>query len=509
MNNKRILFLVMVVLTLSLGVVIGTIVSGGAKATSEQARPATLAIPDPVSLSNAFSQVAAQLDDAVVKIEVEVSPQAVRRSPLEEFFGFPDQTPPPGGNRRRPRPGPTGTGFIVDKAGYIVTNSHVVEDAARINVVLSDKSKHTAKLIGADSATDLAVVKIDVGRDLTAAKFGNSDAAKVGDWVLAIGSPFGFDHTVTAGIISAKGRDGFAGGQDAVFQSFIQTDAAINPGNSGGPLVNLNGEVIGVNTAIVSETNSFAGLGFALPSNLAVRVYNQLSTSGKVTRGSIGIQYDPGQDAKALAAFGLKPNEGVIVTDVIDDTPAAKAGIQDLDIITSINGKKTPSGDVLLDSIANSPVGSTVQVEILRNGRKQVVPVTIGDRKEVLPADETARLDQRADPFPRSGPRTQSKLGIQVQPIPAQLGRQFRLSEGAFVAAVDEGSVAEEAGLERGMIITGVVMNGRTTPVAGLEDFRKIESQLKSGSPIALKILRLDETTNMYRSGGLLALTVP
>jgi serine protease Do len=506
MNNKRFLFLAMVLLTLSLGVVIGTIVSGGANATSEQQKPATLVIPDPVSLSNVFSQVAAQLDKSVVKIEVEGSRQPQSRNRLDEFFffGLPDD----GNFPRRPRGG-TGTGFIVDKAGYIVTNNHVVEESSRIRVFLSDNSQFSGKLIGGDPATDLAVVKIEAGdRELIPAKFGNSDSLKVGDWVLAIGSPFGFDHTVTAGIISAVGRDGFAGGQDAAFQSFIQTDAAINPGNSGGPLVNMNGEVIGVNTAIVSETNSFAGLGFALPSNIAVRIYNQLSTTGKVTRGSIGIQYEPDQDARDLAAFGLKPDEGVIVTEVIEGTPADKAGLQDLDVITAINGKKVPNGTVLLDSIANSPVGSTVQVEVMRNGKRQTLPVTIGDRKEVIPPDQVARLDQR-DPIVPRGETARSKLGIGVQAVPPQFTRQYRVSSGALVSSVTEGSVAEDAGLERGMVITAVIMGGRPTTITSVEDFRKLEDQLRSGSPVALRVLRLDPVTGEYTSGGLVTMTVP
>ena len=505
MNNKRILFLAMVVLTLSLGVVIGTIVSGGANATSEQQRPATLAIPDPVSLSNVFSQVAAQLDAAVVKIEVEAPPSTARSRTFEDFFfGIPD-----GANPRRGPRGGTGTGFIVDKAGYIVTNNHVVEEAAKIKVTLNDDTEHTATLIGGDAATDLAVIKIDIGRDLTAAKFGNSDAIKVGDWVLAIGSPFGFDHTVTAGIISAQGRDGFSGGQDSAFQSFIQTDAAINPGNSGGPLVNMAGEVIGVNTAIVSETNSFAGLGFALPSNIAVKVYNQLATKGKVTRGSIGISYVSRPDPETLAAFNLKPNDGVIVEEVIPGTPAEKAGVKVDDVITALDGKKTGSGDTLLDAIANSAVGSSVRLDILREGKKMTLPVTIGDRSQVLPSDDTARLDRREPLVPRGGQGTQSRLGIQVQTIPAQATRQYRISEGVFVSAVDEGSAAEEAGLERGMIITGIVISAKSIPITGIESFRRVETQLKSGTPIALRVMVLDEVTNAYRSGGRLAMTVP
>jgi serine protease Do len=507
MNNKRFLFLAMVVLTLSVGVVIGTIVSGGARATSEQQGPATLAIPDPVSLSNVFAQVASQLDAAVVKVEVEVNAQARRRNPLEELFGVP---PTDRFGQRRPLPGGTGTGFIVDKTGFIVTNSHVVEEASKIKVTLADKSQHTAKLIGFDEATDLAVIKIDAGRDLQAAKFGNSDAVKVGDWVLAVGSPFGFDHTVTAGIISAKGRNGFSSNPDSVFQSFIQTDAAINPGNSGGPLVNMAGEVIGVNTAIVSETNSFAGLGFALPSNIALRVYNQLSTTGKVTRGSIGIQYLSDVKPETYAAYGLKPNEGVIVEEVIEGTPADKAGIRDDDVITAINGRKIPNGEALLDVVGNSPIGSTVQVEILRAGKKQTLPVAIGDRKEILPSDEIARLDEREPVVPRgSGAGTQSRLEMQVQAIPAQLTRQYRVSEGIFVSSVAPGGAAENAGLRRGMIITGIVMDGKPTQITGLEDFRRVDKQLKSGSTVALRILELDEDTNEYRSAGRVAITVP
>ncbi|HET9219518.1 MAG TPA: trypsin-like peptidase domain-containing protein, partial [Terriglobia bacterium] len=251
MNNKRLLFLGMVALTLGIGVIIGSVVSGGVKATFEQ-KAAAIAIPDPVSLSNTFSQIAAQLDPAVVKIGVEVqrSPRT-QQGPRQQFPAIPGLPPdffdfgPPddrGGGIG------TGTGFIVDKAGFIMTNHHVVNRASKITVELFDGTSHTATVVGTDEATDLAVLKINAGRDLAVAKFGNSDAVKVGDWVLAIGSPFGFDHTVTSGIISAKGRDNsmrqFGAEQNfRGLQRFLQTDAAINPGNSGGPLVNMAGEV--------------------------------------------------------------------------------------------------------------------------------------------------------------------------------------------------------------------------------------------------------------------------
>src|SRR4030095_6216038 len=340
MNNKRLLFLGMVALTLGIGFIIGTVVSGGVKATFEQ-KAAAIAIPDPVSLSNTFSQIAEKLDPAVVKIHVKVAARTTRTSqggrrqqvPPQIPFGLPPElfgSPDDQGGEG------TGTGFIVDKAGFIMTNNHVVERASDIKVVLSDNSEHTATVVGTDEATDLAVIKIDAKRDLVTAKFGNSDAVKVGDWVLAIGSPFDFDHTVTAGIISAKGRDNGRLGADrsnAGLQKFLQTDAAINPGNSGGPLVSMAGEVIGINTAIVSETNSFAGLGFALPSNAALKVYNQLTKDGQVTRRSIGITMERRRDQVVLDDYGLKGPEAVIVSAVLEGSPAEKAGLRRHDVI--------------------------------------------------------------------------------------------------------------------------------------------------------------------------------
>src|SRR5436309_9620117 len=300
MTKKRLLYLTLIIATLTIGVVIGTVVSGGVKAGEQKAQ--ALVIPDPVSLSNAFTQIAANVGPAVVNINTEAAPENNtprrgdrnnnpnnpnnrNRNPREfdpfdffNFFGGPDL--PDHSERVRN----LGTGFIVDKAGFILTNHHVVDKATKIMVRLEDKSEFQAKLIGSDADTDLAVVKIEAGRDLPVLKLGNSDSVKVGDWVLAIGSPFSLDHTVTHGIISAKGRTEIGGARND-FQSFLQTDAAINPGNSGGPLVNMTGEVIGINTAIISETRQSAGLGFALPSNTAIKVYNQLVQSGKVTRG--------------------------------------------------------------------------------------------------------------------------------------------------------------------------------------------------------------------------------
>ena len=497
MNNKRLLFLSMVALTLCIGVIIGTIVSGGVKATFEQ-KPATIVIPDPVSLSNAFSQIAAQLDPAVVKIQVEVAaPTRVeqRGRQLPQIPGFPGLPPDLFGapdDRQRGGGTSTGTGFIVDKAGYILTNHHVVDRATKITVFTSDDSRYTAKLVGSDEGTDLGLLKIDADHELATAKFGNSDAVKVGDWVLAIGSPFGFDHTVTSGIISAKGRDNSQFGVDQKFsglQKFLQTDAAINPGNSGGPLVNMSGEVIGINTAIVSRTDSFAGLGFALPSNTAVKVYNQLSQSGKVTRGSIGITYITINDPTALDSYGIKTKEAIIVESVLAGTPAAKAGLRADDIITEINGVKVTKGNQLQDVIVDSTVGSIVKLGFLRDGRVQNVSVTIGDRADVLADDATAaNVPNRPRPRGSQEEPTQSRLGIQVQSITAQMSRQFNGLMGVEVTGVDANSVADEAGIEPGMVITGIVTGGRTMEIKNAADFRGVESQLKSGVSVTLQI---------------------
>src|SRR6185295_14777597 len=357
-------------------------------------------------------------------------------------------------------------------------NHHVVESATKITVKLSDKSEYVARLIGSDSYTDLAVIKIDAGKDLHVGKFGNSDAVKTGDWVIAVGSPFGFDHTVTSGIISAKGRsaDELSGGgpmqmssRGNQFQSFLQTDAAINPGNSGGPLVNMVGEIIGINTAIVSETNSFAGLGFALPSNIAIKVYNQLAQNGKVTRGSIGITY--GDEPGNLQAFGIK--DGVVVKDVLVGKPAAQAGIRVGDVITQIDGQKVTTGPVLLDIIASSTVDRPVQMRILRDGREQTIPVMIGDRERVIGGGDSASLSAPPDiPVPANKP--DRVLGITVQPVPQNIVKQFALS-GVAISAVQKGSVGADIFspllTDVPVVIDSVVVEGHVTDIRLPADF--------------------------------------
>jgi len=496
MNNKRLLFLGMVALTLGIGVIIGTVVSGGVKATFEQ-KAAAIAIPDPVSLSNTFSQIAAQMDPAVVKIKVTIAARPVRanqrrQQQIPQIPGFPglpfdfDQPEDRGGEG-------TGTGFIVDKAGFIMTNNHVVERAADIKVILSDNSEHTATVIGTDEATDLAVIKIDARQELPTAKFGNSDAVKVGDWVLAIGSPFDFDHTVTAGIISAKGRDNGRLGADrsnAGLQKFLQTDAAINPGNSGGPLVSMAGEVIGINTAIVSETNSFAGLGFALPSNAALKVYNQLTKDGKVTRGSIGIQMESRRDQVTLDAYGLKGPEAVIVNSVVDGSPAEKAGIQKRDVITEVDGKKISTSSDLQDYIIDRPVGSTVRLGFLRDGKAQTANVTIGDRAALFSSDAAVAESRNNPTRPGAGAGTSTHIGITVEPLTPQMKRQLSVQQnGVLITDVQPDSIASAAGLKEGMVVTSIVTAGKPSPIGSVSDFNAVESKLKSGSSLVVYAL--------------------
>jgi serine protease Do len=520
MTKKRLLYLTLIVATLTIGVVIGTIVSGGVKAGEQKAQ--TLVIPDPVSLSNAFSQIAANLDPAVVNISTEATPEAPVRNrgdrgnrnnqdprqfdPFDffNFFGAPDQ-PNPNEKVRS-----LGTGFIVDKVGYILTNHHVVEKATKITVRLENKADFIAKVIGSDEDTDLAVIKIEAGHDLPVAKFGNSDSVKVGDWVLAIGSPFTLDHTVTHGIISAKGRDQLPGGETKGFQPFLQTDAAINPGNSGGPLVNMAGEVIGINTAIISETRQSAGLGFALPSNVAVKVYNQLVQGGKVTRGGIGISYQPNQDPKTCRAFGLSSDCGVVVQSVTTGGPAAKAGIQVGDVITEIDGTKTPNGSALLNVVADAPIGKSIRVKVNRDGKEMTLPITIVDRQQILAESASnsgggGGSDNSGD----QGTASQAKLGIRVQAITSDMVRQLHLgsSDGVYVSSVEADSVAEDAGIMRGTIITQIRSGSQRFEIRNLDDFSRTEMLLKSGDTVAFGVLQHDPA-GAYRSG-FLVVTIP
>jgi serine protease Do len=488
LKARRWVYSFSIVATLVVGILIGTIVSYGVKGKEGQkgSDATPLSVPAPQQLSNAFSQIAKQLGPSVVNINTESTIKSPHRrrgaqvpddqdgesgNRMDDFFNrfFGGQGGAEGAIRERS----LGSGVIVDGKGYIVTNRHVVEKADRIRVRLQDDPpgvQHDAKVIGEDPETDLAVIKIALDREVPAAKLGNSDGMEVGDWVLAIGSPFGQVGTVTAGIVSAKGRDIVPGKQ---FQTFIQTDAAINPGNSGGPLVNMNGEVIGINTAILSETNAYAGVGFSLPSNTVVQVYNQLiGPEHRVARGSIGIMFDSVENPAIARVYGA--GSGVTVSSVVAGSPADQAGLKVGDTITTVDGHKVTKGAELVAEIASRKPGAKVSVNFLRNGKAQETTVTIADRAKLF----AARLGEDREIGDESTTK-QSKLGITVRKLTPEMAERLDIhaGKGVIVQEVKPGSFAEDINLGRGDVILEV----NKQPVNNEEEFAKVESSLKSG----------------------------
>ena len=336
-----------------------------------------------------------------------------------------------------------------------------------------------ARVIGTDKATDLAVIKIDTSTALPTVRMGNSDSSTVGDWVEAIGSPFALSQTVTAGIISAKNRtiDPGAGGQ---FQHFIQTDAAINPGNSGGPLLNMNGEVIGVNTAIYTQSAGYQGIGFAMPSNTVVSVYNDLiSPSHKVTRGSIGIQFREGLSGAVNRVYGFK--NGVLVQEVQPGGPADKAGLKPGDIITAIDGRAIKDGNDLVDEIASRRPGSTARLGYMRDGKPGDTTVTIGDREKVF-ADLGNNQNQAAPG--NEGDAGEAKLGLVVHEITAATAAKLH-TQGVVIDSVRTGSFADLQGLEPGLVITHI----NKQPTGTKDQFNAVVSKLKTGDDVVFEIM--------------------
>jgi serine protease Do len=377
-----------------------------------------------------------------------------------------------------------GSGFIVDAKGYIITNDHVIDKAVKIYVNLSTDPDSVdqgrpAHVIGVDKATDLAVIKIDTDKPLPTVKLGNSDMAQVGDWVEAIGSPFTLAQTVTAGIISAKNRT-IEPGASGQFQHFIQTDAAINPGNSGGPLLNMNGEVIGVNTAIYTQSAGYQGIGFAMPSNTVVDVYNDLiSPEHKVTRGSIGIQFREGLSGAVNRVYGFK--SGVLVQEVQPGGPADKAGLKPGDIINTIDGRPIKDGEDLVNEIASRKPGSTIRLGFMRDGKADDTTVTIGDRDKVFAEMNNPQQDH---PEQSGGGAGETKLGIVVHELTsAQVGKLH--TSGVIIDSVRTGSFADLQGLEPGLVITHV--NRQPTP--NKEQFDAVVSKLKAGDDVVFEVI--------------------
>jgi serine protease Do len=517
LRKQKVLSITLLLFTLSVGVVIGTLVNGSASAQRSEGGAkdaAELTIPNPTSLSTAFTQLAKQMDPSVVFIKSSYAPreEQTRRTPqprrrqqmpedeeggqgeqgMDLFRRFFGQEPFEGMPQMPFRRSSSGSGFVVDKAGYVVTNFHVVEGASRIQVKFNnDPTEYNAKLIGSDPETDVAVLKVDTGKALTPAKMGNSDGVQVGDWCVAIGSPFGLEASVTAGIISAKGRE--IQGVEHQLQRFIQTDAAINPGNSGGPLLDIQGRVIGINTAIATESGGYQGIGFALPINLAANVYNQIVKTGRVSRGSIGIQFQSDANSTVLKALGI--DHGVVVSSVQQGGPSAKAGIQEGDVIVSLNGQPVKDGDDLVGRVSNTPVGSDATVTIVRDGKKQDLKVRIAERADVwrdLPNFRRFRQDDQTE----GDSTTTAKFGIDIRNLTqADRDRLQLKQDGVLVLNVTPGSFADDVGLLQRDIIVGI--NGRK--VATVDDVQKIQAGLKPGDAVAFRVMRAGPSTQGTR----------
>jgi serine protease Do len=435
------------------------------------------------NLSTAFEQVAKSVEPSVVNISTEqiIHNTGMGQDPFGEMFGgespFGSFFKQPRDMRRKS----LGSGFIVDPRGYILTNNHVVQDASKIRVKLQDGRELTGTVVGTDPQTDLAVVKVNAS-GLPVLKLASADPVKVGEWVLAFGSPFGLEQTMTAGIISAKGRDIGSGNYD----NFLQTDAAINPGNSGGPLVNLNGDVVGINTMILSQSGGFQGVGLAIPAAVADNVYRQLVRSGKVTRGwlGVGIQEITPELAKS---FDLNKPEGVLVSQVEPNSPAAKAGLKSGDIILEYNGKETKTPRDLSMAVADTKAGVPAKLNVLRDGKALNVDVAIGERPKEMAESRTDELSDDSANSPQH-----AKLGVEVKNVDADEARQLNLKSttGALVTNVQSGSPADEGGLQPGDVIREI----NHKPINNTADLQSAMKNLKDGNTVLLSVVRRGQT---------------
>lgn len=505
-RQPRLLSFGLLLCTLSIGIVIGTISNTGVRADrqTQTAAPdaSPLSIPEAVPISNEFTRLTKRVEPSVVYIQSDYLPkpgkhtgpaaddyEATPDSPesneqehepsqiFKKFFGKPEP--------RTYRSEGSGTGFVVDRNGYIITNQHVVENADRIKVRLAgDDTEYRGRVVGYDSETDVAVVKIDAHRPLVPVQIGNSDSVQVGDWVIAIGSPFGLQATVTAGIISAQrtSRDLPLAG---TFQNFLQTDAAINPGNSGGPLLNTRGEVIGINTMIATRGGSNEGIGFALPSNTAVKVYNEIIRQGRVIRGSIGVSWrNTASQEDTLLAFGL--DHGVLVGSVSPSGPAGKAGIKADDVIVALDNKPVRDGEDLANRVADLRIGSAVNVTVDREGKKLDYKLEIAERSVIWNGQpQVTSINPTAASVSGSKPL---RFGITIQRLTEKERADLSIEDksGVRVVSVDPGSFADDVGMVEGDTILAINRQRVSSP----DDFLRTQGQLKAGQPIAIHIIR-------------------
>jgi serine protease Do len=445
-----------------------------------------------------FTRLVEDHGSAVVNIS---TTQAVRRTNVPQLPNIEDEEvleffrrfiprqpgqPGPGQGPGRPEARSLGSGFIISADGYILTNAHVVEGADEITVRFTDKRDFKAKVIGSDKRTDVALIKIEAS-NLPVVKFGDPTKLKVGEWVIAIGSPFGFENTVTAGIVSAKGRSLPAEN----FVPFIQTDVAINPGNSGGPLFNMRGEVVGVNSQIYSRTGGFMGLSFAIPIDLALDIQKQLRDKGRVSRGRIGVVIQ--EVSRDLAtSFGMDRPRGALVNSVEKGSPADKAGIEATDIITRFDGKPVEASGDLPRIVGSTRPGSKVDVEVWRKGATRSLSVTVGElQEERLASADKPRAQKPAEV-------AANRLGLVVTEVPADQKEKLRLSHGLLVAEVKPDARAE---VRRGDVIVSLVHKGQHTELRSVDQLNKLLAGLDKNAVITLQVRRGEATAFVTVNG--------
>ena len=451
---------------------------------------ATVASPVATLPANGFTEVAKAVTPAVVNITTVMSEKVADgrsmpdelRDRMEEFFGGPNgpfgprgfrgpQGPP--GEPRGHRGGGQGSGVIVSADGYVLTNNHVIDGAREVTVTLPDKREFPGKIVGTDPKTDLAVVKID-GQNLPTVAWGDASTLQVGEYVLAVGNPFGLNSTVTLGIVSALGRGRMGITQ---YEDFIQTDAAINPGNSGGALVNTKGELVGINTAIFSQSGGYQGVGFAVPTSMSKPVYESLIKTGKVVRGFLGIGIqDLNQDL--AKSFGIENAKGALVSDVREDSPADQGGLKQGDVIMSYQGSPVEDAVALQRAVTRTPVGTKVPVKVMRDGREKELMITIGEQPENM---KTARAE--------SGEKDYAFAGVAVQDLDKDTAKELGIkgkAQGVVVTGVEPDSGADKAGLMPG----DVIREFNRQPIKSVKEFEKVSSTVKKGDNVLILINR-------------------
>jgi serine protease Do len=528
LRSRRLASVFVLLATLSAAIVAGSFAAHGVRGQEKQINSSDaspLKVNNSAVPPNEFVKIARQVGPAVVNINTQTLPKLTenkgRRNPhtrvmpmpqnpddpdaeqpddpqqpgqgqgngqgnFQDFFNrfFGGQAPDQEGGEDGQVRESLGSGFIVDPKGYIITNNHVIEKADKIYVKLSTDPDsqdlgRPAHVIGFDKATDLAVIKIDTSSPLPTVKMGNSDTSQVGDWVEAIGSPFALSQTVTAGIISAKNRT-IEPGASGQFQHFIQTDAAINPGNSGGPLLNMIGEVIGVNTAIYTQSAGYQGIGFAMPSNTVVEIYNDLiSASHKVTRGSIGIRFNQGLSGAVNRVYGFK--NGVLVQQIQPGGPAERGGLKVGDIITTVDGRAIKDGDDLVNEITTRRPGSSIRLGYIRDGKPGDTTVTIGDLDKVFA--EQANQQAAAGPDDQ-GEASESKLGMMVREVSPSTASKLH-TPGVVIQSVRTGSFADLQGLAPGLVIIRI----NKQPTGTKAQYDAVVAKLKMGDDVVFEIV--------------------